>query len=82
MLHLSGFDDRTDAAFRRMHTQENDILTRLGLGPLFGAIEQADAPGKARERAQGNPSRAANPKQVILSKRRRQTPAAEMVGVE
>lgn len=36
MLHLSGFDDRTDAGFARMHRMEDDILTQLGLGPVFG----------------------------------------------
>jgi probable rRNA maturation factor len=36
MLHLSGFDDRTEAGFRRMHRMEDDILTQLGLGPVFG----------------------------------------------
>jgi probable rRNA maturation factor len=37
MLHLSGFDDRTDRQFRRMHRMEDDILTRLGVGPVFDA---------------------------------------------
>ena len=35
MLHLCGFDDRTPAAFRKMHAMEDEILTRLGLGPVF-----------------------------------------------
>ena len=35
MLHLLGFDDRTDRAFRTMHSTEDDILTRLGFGPVF-----------------------------------------------
>jgi probable rRNA maturation factor len=35
MLHLCGFDDRTDPAFRKMHRTEDDILTRLGFGPVF-----------------------------------------------
>jgi len=43
MLHLSGFDDRTDAGFRRMHRMEDDILTQLGLGPVFG-IQPAKRP--------------------------------------
>ena len=37
MLHLSGFDDRTAAGFRTMHRTEDDILTRLGVGPVFAA---------------------------------------------
>lgn len=36
MLHLCGFDDRTEAAFQKMHRMEDDILIRLGLGPVFG----------------------------------------------
>jgi rRNA maturation RNase YbeY len=35
MLHLSGYDDRTDRDFRRMHTKEDQILQKLGVGPVF-----------------------------------------------
>jgi len=35
LLHLNGFDDRTGSDFRRMHAMEDDILTRLGVGPTF-----------------------------------------------
>jgi ssRNA-specific RNase YbeY (16S rRNA maturation enzyme) len=35
MLHLCGFDDRTDRAFAAMHQKEDQILTRLGVGPIF-----------------------------------------------
>jgi probable rRNA maturation factor len=35
MLHLCGFDDRTDRQFRRMHAMEDEILTRLGVGRVF-----------------------------------------------
>jgi hypothetical protein len=35
MLHLCGFDDRTGRAFRAMHAKEDEILTRLGVGPVF-----------------------------------------------
>jgi rRNA maturation RNase YbeY len=37
MLHLCGFDDRTDRGFRTMHRREDDILTALGFGPVFAA---------------------------------------------
>ena len=37
LLHLCGYDDRTDAAFRVMHRMEDQILTRLGVGPVFSA---------------------------------------------
>jgi probable rRNA maturation factor len=35
MLHLSGFDDRTDRQYRRMHLMEDTILSQLGAGPVF-----------------------------------------------
>ena len=45
MLHLCGFDDRTEAAFQKMHRMEDDILIRLGLGPVF---EPADSSRSTR----------------------------------
>jgi probable rRNA maturation factor len=35
MLHLCGFDDRTEPAFVAMHAKEDELLTRLGVGPVF-----------------------------------------------
>jgi probable rRNA maturation factor len=35
MLHLCGFDDRTERGFIAMHRAEDDILIRLGLPPVF-----------------------------------------------
>ncbi|HET6249653.1 MAG TPA: rRNA maturation RNase YbeY [Tepidisphaeraceae bacterium] len=49
MLHLCGFDDTTEAAFRQMHRKENDILIALGFGPVFGDV----SPGDARRKAKG-----------------------------
>ncbi len=40
ILHLSGYDDRTDAAYRRMHQAEDHILTQLGIGAVF-AVKQS-----------------------------------------
>jgi len=37
LLHLSAFDDRTASAFAAMHAKEGEILTRIGIGPVFGA---------------------------------------------
>ena len=37
LLHLLGYDDRTDSAFRIMHRTEDAILTELGFGPVFAA---------------------------------------------
>lgn len=35
MLHLKGYDDRTDKGFDRMHRLEDRILTKLGVGAVF-----------------------------------------------
>ncbi|HEY2585592.1 MAG TPA: rRNA maturation RNase YbeY [Tepidisphaeraceae bacterium] len=40
MLHLCGFDDRTASGYHRMHHKEDQILTRLGIGPVFAADAQ------------------------------------------
>jgi probable rRNA maturation factor len=37
LLHLSGFDDKTASAFATMHAKEDEILTRLGVGPVFSS---------------------------------------------
>lgn len=51
MLHLLGYDDRTDRAFRTMHRTEDDILTKLGFGPVFSAAAAAARPGRAERAA-------------------------------
>jgi probable rRNA maturation factor len=35
LLHLSGFDDKTQSGFTIMHAKEDEILTHLGIGPVF-----------------------------------------------
>jgi probable rRNA maturation factor len=35
LLHLCGHDDRTPSAFHRMHAREDELLTELGVGPVF-----------------------------------------------
>ena len=35
MLHLCGYDDRSDNGYRAMHRMEDKLLTQLGLGPVF-----------------------------------------------
>lgn len=64
MLHLSGFDDRTDPDFRTMHRTEDDILIRLGLGPVFqcGNGTPGSAGAKRKPASAGKPTRnAGNP---------------------
>ena len=79
MLHLSGFDDRTEAGFRQMHRKEDDILTRLGLGPVFGV----DGAPNRRDHKGKNPARAANrlSGKHTGEKSRRRVRATESVGV-
>ena len=54
MLHLCGFDDRTDRGFRTMHRREDDILTALGFGPVF-ATQPASSSRVRRPRSAGRP---------------------------
>lgn len=35
VLHALGYDDTSDAAFERMHAEEDRLLTAAGLGALF-----------------------------------------------
>jgi probable rRNA maturation factor len=56
MLHLCGYDDRTDAAFRTMHRTEDRILTQLGVGPVFSAA--GDTGGAAPPARGASPGRA------------------------
>ena len=36
VLHLLGYDDRQEDQARRMHAREDELLTELGYGPVFG----------------------------------------------
>ena len=35
LLHAIGFDDRDEVQARRMHAEEDRILTSLGLGAVY-----------------------------------------------
>ena len=39
MLHLLGYDDRTASAYRTMHRTEDELLSKLGLGPVFASSQ-------------------------------------------
>ncbi len=41
ILHLSGHDDRTASAYRRMHREEDRILTAIGVGAVFARAKTA-----------------------------------------
>jgi probable rRNA maturation factor len=47
MLHLCGYDDRTDRDYRRMHRTEDQILSLLGFGPVFSGTAGGAGPRKA-----------------------------------
>jgi probable rRNA maturation factor len=51
MLHLCGFDDRTERGFRTMHRREDDILTALGFGPVFATQPQSSSRVRRPRRA-------------------------------
>ena len=35
VLHCLGYDDHCDEEYKEMHTKEDQILTAIGIGPLF-----------------------------------------------
>ena len=38
LLHLSGYDDVDEAASKRMHAMEDQILRRIKIGPVFDPV--------------------------------------------
>ena len=56
LLHLCGYDDRTEPGFRRMHGTEDMILTQLGVGPVFHP-HPSSTPDGARRRRKRKPRR-------------------------
>lgn len=42
ILHLAGHDDRTTREFQRMHAREDELLCKLGLGPIFQQQNRAE----------------------------------------
>lgn len=63
MLHLCGYDDRTHRAYAKMHRTEDEILKRLGIGPVFASDATASwgmpARGGVRQAPRKRASRAA-----------------------
>jgi probable rRNA maturation factor len=49
MLHLCGYGDRTAREFKIMHRTEDDLLTRLGVGPVFAAPPAKSARSRRRK---------------------------------
>lgn len=58
MLHLCGFDDRTDSAYTTMHRLEDEILTQLGIGRVFAPGDGgADSPHHKKQPVRRNGSK-------------------------
>jgi probable rRNA maturation factor len=49
LLHVLGYDDITSAKFKAMHRREDEILTALGIGPVFGRLAAAKPKARARK---------------------------------
>jgi probable rRNA maturation factor len=48
MLHLCGYDDRTDRDFAKMHRREDQILNALGVGAVFTSEPVRQRGGRRR----------------------------------
>lgn len=48
LLHCLGHDDHDEESFARMHALEDAILTRLGVGAVFGQAQGDSPSGVAR----------------------------------
>lgn len=53
MLHLCGYDDTSPRQYSRMHRAEDEILTKIGVGPVFrtSSVEAAPATGAKLSKA-------------------------------
>ncbi len=51
LLHLCGYDDITNHGFEIMHRREDDLLSRLGIGPVFQLPLPDTSPAKPRRRS-------------------------------
>ena len=47
LLHCAGFDDHDPAEHDRMHTEEDRILTAIGVGPVFRSSPERLQGGQA-----------------------------------
>lgn len=50
LLHLSGYDDQSEAGFGRMHRAEDRILTMLGIGAVFAPMDKTMQSGRPARR--------------------------------
>jgi len=65
VLHLCGYDDAKPADFRRMHAREDELLTALGIGPVYAAgINASGLMPKAKAAAARQAAKVPKPKRV------------------
>jgi probable rRNA maturation factor len=48
LLHVQGYDDTTPAQFKRMHAREDELLAKIGIGPVYEKPKTQNAKSKAR----------------------------------
>ncbi len=42
LLHLVGYDDRDSGSSQAMHRKEDEVLTAIGIGPVYAASRDPD----------------------------------------
>lgn len=62
LLHLTGHDDHDEGAYRRMHAQEDVILRKLGIGPVFAPTPTLVSPPTRSARVPAPTRRRSSPK--------------------
>ena len=53
LLHVQGYDDLTPGQFKRMHAREDELLTQIGMGPIFESKRETQ---NAKRRTKGKTS--------------------------
>lgn len=51
LLHLAGYDDHGAADAARMHAREDELLTQIGIGPVYNAAGPRPIAGRGRRTA-------------------------------
>jgi probable rRNA maturation factor len=46
LLHVRGYDDTTPAEFKRMHAREDELLAKIGIGPVYTKSKTQNAKRK------------------------------------
>jgi probable rRNA maturation factor len=60
LLHVTGFDDKTPAKSKKMHAEEDRLLSAIGLGPLFAPVEKMPVGKPAAKPAGRKPAKTSN----------------------